>query len=271
MWLCLSGRQFEAPGGISKTVDEFLEFAAGVGYAGVELRAGHVSPDTGDPEAERIAGLLEQHGLRCSFCLGGEPADEESTARFRRGIDIAQVIEAFAVRCGGASEANVARYREVADYAAERGVKIVSQIHNGTLFETVPDCLQAMARITHPNYGIAFEASHLVMASQPEHGEEAVKALADHILTVSVQAYKVYDETDCYGGPIRIHGKDWGACLPGAPGSPDLMSVFRGLRAIGFDGPVTVMPGSLPGGPNPEDQARIYYDTLEPLVDGSDE
>jgi hypothetical protein len=44
------------------------------------------------------------------------------------------------------------------------------------------------------------------------------------------------------------------------------MSVFRGLRAISFDGPVTAMPGSLPGGPTPEDQARIYYDTLEPLV-----
>jgi len=47
------------------------------------------------------------------------------------------------------------------------------------------------------------------------------------------------------------------------------MSVFSGLRAIGFDGPVTCMPGSLPGGPSPEDQARIYFDTLEPLVNGS--
>jgi len=266
MWLCLSGRQFEIPGGISKTVDEFLKFAASVGFQGVELRTGHVSPDTTDSEAERIAGLLAQHGLRCSFCLGGEPADEASTARFRRVIDIAQAIGAFAVRCGGGSEANVGRYREIADYAGERGVKIVSQIHNGTMFETVPQALSAMERIAHPNYGVAFEASHLVMASQPEHGEGAVKALGALIFTVSVQAYKPYDEFDCYGGPIEIHGKQWGACLPGAPGSPDLQSVFRGLRAIGFDGPVTAMPGALPDGPGPEDQARIYFDTLEPLV-----
>ena len=268
MWLCLSGRQFEVPGGISKTVDEFLAFAASIGFAGVELRAGHVNPATTDAEAERIAGLLKQHGLRCSFCLGGEPAAEDSTARFKRVIDIAATIDAFSVRCGGASAANVERYREVADYAGERGIKVQSQIHNGTLFETVPDSLRAMELIAHPNYGIAFEASHLIMASQPEHGEAAVKALGDHIVTVSVQAYKVYDESDCYGGPIEIHGKQWGACLPGAPGSPDLMSVFAGLRAIGFDGPVTAMPGALPGGPTPEDQARIYYDTLEPLADG---
>jgi sugar phosphate isomerase/epimerase len=266
MWLCLSGRQFEVPGGISKTVDEFLEFAASVGFRGVELRSGHVNPDTSDAEAERIGRLLNNHGLRCSFCLGGEPADEESTARFERVIDIAQTIDAFAVRCGGASEANVSGHREVADYAAERGIKIISQIHNGTMFETVPDSLAAMEKIAHPNYGIAFEASHLIMASQPEHGEEAVKALADHILAVSVQAYKAYDERDCYGGPIEIHGKQWGACLPGTPGSPDLQSVFRGLRAIGFDGPVTCMPGALAGGPSPEGQARIYFDTLEPLV-----
>ncbi|MBM3499124.1 MAG: sugar phosphate isomerase/epimerase [Armatimonadetes bacterium] len=266
MWLCLSGRQFEVPGGISQTVDEFLAFAAGVGFAGVELRSGHLSPDTTDAEAERIAARLKGHGLRCSFCLGGEPADDDSAARFRRVIDLAATIDAFSVRCGGASQANVARYRELADYAGERGIRVQSQIHNGTLFETAPDSLRAMELIAHPNYGVAFEASHLVMASQPEHGEEAVKALADHIVTVSVQAYKPYDAFDCYGGPIEIHGRQWGACLPGAPGSPDLLSVFRGLRAIGFDGPVTAMPGALPGGPSPEDQARIYFDTLEPLV-----
>jgi len=266
MWLCLSGRQFETPDGISKTVDELLALAAEVGFEGVELRTGHLSADTSDAEAARIAGLLREHGLRCSFCLGGEPADEGSTAAFRRVVHLAEVIGAYAVRCGGASEANVPRYREVADYAQERGIKVVSQIHNGTLFETVPDSLRAMAMIAHSNYGIAFEASHLVMASQPEHGEEAVKALGQHVFTVSVQAYKAYDDMDCYGGPIEIHGKQWGACLPGAPGSPDLLSVFRGLRAIGFEGPVTVMPGALPGGPDPKDQARIYHDTLEPLV-----
>ena len=176
MWLCLSGRQFEVPGGISKTVDEFLAFAAGVGFAGVELRGGHLNADTTDAEGERVAGLLQQHGLRCSFCLGDEPADADSTARFRRMVDLAQRIGAFAVRCGGMNEGNVPRYREIADYAAERGVRVISQIHNGTLFETVPQCLAAMGRIAHPNYGIAFEASHLVMASQPEHGEAAVEA-----------------------------------------------------------------------------------------------
>ena len=146
------------------------------------------------------------------------------------------------------------------------------------MFETVPDALSAMATIDHPNYGVAFEASHLVMASQDEHGEEAVKALAGHIFTVSVQAYKAYDASDCYGPEIPIHGKQWGACLPGAPGSPDLVSVFRGLKAIGFDGPVTCMPGSLIGGPSPEDQARMglspgllrlaigYTDSLESRV-----
>ena len=181
---------------------------ASVGFAGVELRAGHVNAQTSGAEAERIAGLLRENGLRCSFCLGGEPADDESTAAFRRVIDIADTIGAFAVRCGGASEANVDRYREVADYTAECGIKVVSQIHNGTMFETVPDSLAAMERIAHPNYGVAFEASHLIMASQPEHAEEAVKALADHIFTVSVQAYKAYDEVDCYGGVIEIHGKE---------------------------------------------------------------
>ncbi|MGQ9732182.1 MAG: sugar phosphate isomerase/epimerase family protein [Candidatus Zipacnadales bacterium] len=266
MWLCLSGRQFEVPGGISKTVDEFLDLAASMGYAGVELRTGHLSPETPDAEAKRISSLLKERNLRCSFCLGGEPADDQSTARFKRSVNLAHIIGAFAVRCIGASEANITRYRQVADYAAERGLRIISQIHNGTLFETIPDALTALANIDHPNYGIAFEASHLIMASQPEHGEEAVKALGNHIFTVSVQAYKAYDPFDCYGGPIEIHGKQWGACLPGAPGSPNLLSIFRGLRSIGFQGPVTVMPGALPGGPTPEDQARIYFDTLEPLV-----
>lgn len=268
MWLCLSGRQFEVSGGISKTVDEFIELAASIGFAGVELRGGHLGRETSDEEVARVGGLLEEHGIRCSFITGPEPVDGASTAAFNSMVDHAKTIGAYAVRCGGASDEHVGRYREVADYAAERGIKIISQIHNGTMFETVPGALRAMELIAHANYGVAFEASHLVLASQAEHGEEAVKALAENITAVSVQAYKAFDEVDCYGGPISIHGKEWGACLPGAPGSPDLLSVFRGLRAIGFDGPVTCMPGSLHAGPSPDDQARIYFDTLEPLVTG---
>lgn len=266
MWLCLSGRQFEVPGGISKTVDEFLTFAASVGFQGVELRSAHLGAETTDAEAERIAGLLQRHGLRCSFCTGPEPADDASTAQAKRVVDLAAEIGAYAVRCGGATEDHVPAYREIASYAQARGVRVISQIHNGTMFATVPDSLRAMELIAHPNYGVGFEASHLIIASQPEHGEAAVTALGNHIFSVSVQAYKAYDAADCYGDPIEIYGKSWGACLPGTPGSPDLQSVFRGLRAIGFEGPVTAMPGALPGGPNPEDQARIYYDTLEPLV-----
>jgi sugar phosphate isomerase/epimerase len=264
MQLSLSGRQFETPEGISKTPEEFISFAAQVGFRGVELRGGHLSPATTDDEAAAIRDLLQTHGLRCVFATGPEPDSEENLAAFQRLIDLAAMVGSLFVRCGGRSLELVPQYRELAQYAADRGVGVISQLHNGTQFANLDLALNILAEIDHPNYGVAFEANHLVFDGQPEHGEGAVRRIADHIKAVSVQAYKPWSE-GAREQKIQINDRDWVACLPGDPDGVDFPSVFRGLHGIGFEGFVTCMPGSLVQ-LSPEDQARRYFDYFAPLV-----
>ena len=264
MQLALSGRQFETREGISKTPEEFIGFAAQVGFRGVELRGGHVSPATTDDEAKAIRDLLKSPGLRCVFVSGPEPDSEQSQRDLRRLIDLAAMVESLFVRCGGRSLDLVPQYHETAQYAADRGVGMISQLHNGTQFANLDLALNILGQIDHPNYGVAFEANHLVFDGQPEHGEGAVRRIAEHIKSVSVQAYKPWVE-GAREPKIRLNDRDWMACLPGDPDGVDFPSVFRGLHAIDFEGFVTCMPGSLVD-ITPEDQARKYFDYFSPLV-----
>jgi len=70
------------------------------------------------------------------------------------------------------------------------------------------------------------------------YGEEAVKRLGSHIKQLSVQSVRPArpDEPDGW----EHEGRHYCRCLLGEPGGLDYASVFRGLRAIGFDGTVTV-------------------------------
>ncbi len=264
MILSLSGRQFEVPGGISKTAEEFIAFASEVGFKGVELRGGHINAGMSDDEALKVKDSLLRHGIRCAFVGGGDPVDDASAAEFNRVTDLAVLIGAAFVRCGGRSIDFARRYRAAAEYAADRGVGIISQLHNGTAFANIELALQCLEAINHENYGVAFEANHLRFDGQEEHGEKAVKAIGDHIFSVSVQNYKLWT-APTKEPKVRINDQDWMPCLPGDPDGVDFASVFRGLRSIGFEGFVTCMPGAHVD-LTPEELARKYFEFFAPLV-----
>lgn len=266
MILALSGRMFETREGISKTVEEFIQFAREAGFGGVELRLGHINPGTKDEEAYRIRDLLEGYGVRCAFVNGGNPDSPENLSNFKRMVDLAGIIGAHMVRCGGAGHENIGRFREAASYAQEKGIKVISQLHNGTLFANIDMALDTLSKIDHPNYGVAFEANHLIFDGQAEHGYGAVKRLweARKLFSVSVQNYKPWEpgETE---DRVSINGRDWVACLPGDPKGVNFPSVFQGLKEAGFDGFVTCMPGAIRA-MSPEEQACYYYSYFAGLI-----
>ncbi|MDH7570963.1 MAG: TIM barrel protein, partial [Armatimonadota bacterium] len=214
--------------------------------------------------AEAREALLK-HQVRCAFLTAPPVTDDASLAQACKTVDVAAAVNAVYVRLHATNEASIPWIRRVADYAAERGVKTGAQLHNGTLLDTTERCLKYLPQIGHPNFGLAFEPSHLIIAGQKQHAESEIEKLAKWIVAVSVQNHK--PAPDDATGPeiLTLNGRKFALCLPGDPDGVDFPSVFRGLRRIGFAGYVTAMPGPYPGMESRE-LARYYYRFLSGLL-----
>ncbi len=247
MKLSLSARQFMVSGGIEMSLPDFIAFAREVGYDGVEIRRGHLD-ETSSPEAVSAARqALQRHGVRCGFLSAPGVNSDETFEQACRTIDVAAAINALYVRLTPSTEETIPWIRRLADYAAKRGIKTGAQLHNNTLLDTTERCATYLPRIGHPNFGLAFEPSHLILAGQQQHGETEIQRLAPYIIAVSVQNHKPMPD-DAQGPEIiSIGGKKFALCLPGDPAGVDFASVFRGLKRIAFDGYITVMPAAYPG------------------------
>ena len=255
MQLCLSARMFAVSGARNQFelgLDDFVQFAVAHGYDGVALRPGQLDGTNPPEEADRIARLLEEKGMVCSFMRGGALADQESYEAYCRMVDNALRVDCRLVQPSIRDESGIPWAQELCDYAAERSVRICPQLHGNTLHETVPKCLELFGRVDRSNFGLNFEASHLLLQKQEIQNGAAVRAIGDRIFTVCVQNYKLEDD-------------GFVSCLPGDPDGVDFEDVFGALKDIGYDGAVTHMSGSHPGMDNGE-LCRLYVQALRPLM-----
>lgn len=264
MKLALSARQFMRRGGFEMTLPEFIAFARAAGYDGVEIRRGHLDESSSPEAVDEARATLAQQEIGCAFLTAPGIKDEESFEQACRCIDRAAAIGADYVRLNPQDESAIPWIRRAADYAAARGVKTGAQLHNGTLLDTTERCLTYLPKIGHPNFGLAFEASHLIIAGQPQHGESEVERLAQYLIAVSVQNHKPMPADAEGPGVLMLNGRKFALCLPGDPDGVDFGSVFHGLRRIGFEGYVTAMPAAYPGMDSRE-LARRYREFLDGL------
>lgn len=250
--MSLSGRLFESRGGYVLGLREFLEFAARTGYRGVEIRYPQL-PLTASPAKvkEATAGLAET-GLSWVFGTVEGMVGEEALDKATHMLQLHQQCGCRFTRFTITQPGQIAWAQRFADVAARNGQRLVMQLHNGTLTDTVPHALDTLARIGRTNVGLAFEACHLMFAGAPRYAE-AIEALRDHIFCVSLQNYKPASPADAPETTIRIHDRPYVRAWPGDPDGIDFAEVFGALRKIQFNGFATVIADALPD----EDRAAI--------------
>ena len=255
MQLCLSARMFAVPGALNQFelgVEAFIEFAKSVGYDGITLRAGQLDPTTTAEDVRRIASALKQNGMVCSFAMCGTVGDENGYAAQCRLVDHVLELDCRHIQPSVRTESEIPWMQKLCDYAAERDVRIAPQLHNNTLHDTVPRCKALFEKVDRANFGLNFEASHLLMQNAEIRGGRAVRALSEKIFTVCVQNYKL------------VAGKNV-PVLPGDPDGVDFDDVFGALKAIGFDGFVTHMSGPYPDMDN-RSVCEAFVERLRPLL-----
>jgi sugar phosphate isomerase/epimerase len=236
MRLSLSGRIIELQyRSCELGVPDFLRLARESGYDAVELRATQLPADTTLAEAERIHRLAGGLGLSISCCIpAGVTADAAGLERLEQFVDLALALDCDCLKVwiGDATW-----LRQACDRIAPHGLSLVAQTHTGGPFETIASCLETLARIGRANFGLQYDPANLFEAEQ-EYGEEGVKQLGPYLRQLSVQSVRLAGpgETDGW----EHAGRRYRRCQLDEPGALDYHSVFRGLRAIGFDGYVTV-------------------------------
>ena len=246
MKLALSGRLFETQTGYTLDLEAFLKFARECGYDGVEIRYPQLPLETPSAKLDETAALLKTLGLAWSFGAVEGIAGDTAFERAVRMLDIHR-------RCGcGFTRFTVSRPDEIiwaqrfADEAARRGLRLITQLHNGTLTDNVPHTLDTLKRIGRPNVGLAFEPNHLRFDGNEQYAE-AIRPLRDCLFGVSLQNFKPAGHADPKEMLVLVNGRAYVRALPGDPEGLDFQRIFSTLREVGFGGFATVMADVAPG------------------------
>jgi sugar phosphate isomerase/epimerase len=264
MKLSLSGRLFESKGGYTLNLDEFLKFAKEAGYEGVEIRYPQLPMESSTEQLHRVKLLLRDLGLTWVFGTVEGITDDKLFERSLRTLDNNLSCGCLFTRFTVFKPEHIPAAQRFADEAAKRGAKLIMQVHNNTLPDNVPHALDTLREIDRPNVGLAYEPNHLVFAGDTRYAE-AVHTLAAHISAVSIQNFKLAAPNTPKEWTFVINNKTWMRALPGDPAAIFFPAVFEALKAIRFDGFVTVMTDAIPG-MDSRDLSRAYAKYLRGLM-----
>lgn len=257
-----------------------------IGYEGLELMADvpHAWPAGLLPEAKRaIRAAMEANGLAFSnvnaFMMNAvgdhrqpywypsfiEPDEGYRRVRIdhtRRAIDLCAELGAphITTEPGGPLAPGQSRssainlfvevLKPLAEHAQSRGVLLLVEPEPGLLIETTDQYLEVAERVDNPALGLNFDVGHAFCMAEPIPAQ--IVKLAPHIRHFHLEDIAA----------TRVHHH----MVPGT-GAIDFAEVIEAIRAIGYDGWLTVE--LYPFIDDPDAAARAARDTLLPLIEPS--
>jgi sugar phosphate isomerase/epimerase len=256
---------------------------AALGYRGVEIMADvpHAWPaGLLDEQKRAMRRALEDHGLGISnvnaFMMNAiadsrqsywhpswiEPDPHYRKVRIdhtRRALSLARELGAPSITTepGGplkpgaswskALQQFVEGLKPVADHAEREGVQLLVEPEPGLLIETAEQFLELMRYIDSPAIGLNFDVGHFYCVG--DDPAAAIATLAPHIRHFHLEDI----------APNRVHEH----LIPG-DGAIDFPSVFGAIRAVGYQGWMTIE--LYPYADDPDRAARIAFERVSPML-----
>ncbi|WP_321113075.1 sugar phosphate isomerase/epimerase family protein [Halorussus salinisoli] len=244
-----------------RSLEEALEYAAEIGYDGVEPmgREPHLSTDTSMERVKELAEQTDDLGLDVP-CLGSytghyiekdENECERELEKLQTFLEFADVLNCDLVRHGpggppvrDATEEDFAKatiwLRKAADLAAEYDVDLGVEIHTNTIAETTDSTLKLLDMVDRSNVGAIHDAANMWI-SRTEHGAQSVERLGDRLVHVHVKDEMRVDNASLPGSFEMETPSGMGTFQPKllGEGSVDHGPLFRALFESGYDGFVT--------------------------------
>ena len=159
-----------------------------------------------DPQLNEVVKLLEGRRTTLGLLVGGaKPSAAE------------------------ADERGVAVLREIADMAAEQGLRVAIYPHTGDWTETVEDALRVAKKVDRPNLGVMFNLCHWLKCGEAKGLEPVLRDAMPHLFAVTINGAD--------SGLGRRGG--WDKLIqPLDRGSFDLYGLLRTLRKLDYNGPI---------------------------------
>jgi sugar phosphate isomerase/epimerase len=238
-------------------LEDALPILAKLGYQSVALTLDHhaLSPFESNfaEQLGAVKELLRQHDLRCVIetgarflldpwrkhqptLLGQSVADREVRLQFlQHAVDVAQQLEADAVSfwsgtpCDDEAPPETLLRRLVecctrlADYAAERNVRLAFEPEPGMFIDTIARFAELADWLKHPAFGLTLDIGHLHCLGE--------LPIADHLRRWRHLLWNIHIEDMRHG--VHDH-------LMFGEGEIDFPPVLRTLREIGYEGGIHV-------------------------------
>jgi sugar phosphate isomerase/epimerase len=174
-------------------------------YTGMNTSDPHPSFDPGLPLAIR---QLRGTGALITFTVNGHSPD---------GDDIAVPI-----------------LRQVADLAADAGLKVAIYPHYGMHIARIEDALRICQKVNRPNLGIVFNLCHWLRSGDEANLLPRLRQALPSLLLVSING--------------ADHEGDWDRLIqPLDRGAFDVQAFLRALQTAGYQGPIVLQCYNIPG------------------------
>ena len=251
-------------------LDALAGIAADAGYDALCMRASVVGVHSAPGAAGRVRRTVAGHGLTISMVTAdfavpeNSPEGPSSLRQITPSLDLAEALGTDLIRICMKTEEDIVQAQRAADEARERGIRLAHQSHTRSLFETVEGSVAVLKAVGRANFGIIYEPANLALCGQ-EYGESTLRAFQPWLFNVYLQNHT--PEADGLQ-PMETwtRGEVMSTLRPlDAPGGIDFPSIFDGLRAIGYDGCVT-MHQAFGGDMTPEEATRRTAAFLRGLI-----
>ncbi len=189
------------------SLEEAIVLCKEIGYDGIELwgKEPHISADTPMSRVKQIRTLLDDNEIdlvAIGSYLGGfsTKSDMECQREFEqleKYLDIMQVLKCNMIRVspGGPNGFLAHKYHyekslywmaKCADLAKKYNVRLVMEIHNGSLIETVDAAKAYVEQLNRDNVGLIHDAGNMYI-TDTDFGKESVDTLGNKIFHVHVK------------------------------------------------------------------------------------
>jgi len=228
------------------TLEQLAELAVTCGYHAVCMRASQLGTHSSAEEVQRASEMLARRGLAVSMVTGNfaipQNSDDEGPRALRNiapYLDLSAALGADLMRICMKRSEDIQWAQRAADEAAERGMRLAHQSHTSSLFEEVERSLEVIRGVDRPNFGLIYEPVNLDACGQ-NYGRNTIELLEPYLFNVYLQNHIENPQgegvlnTWCRGAVHFDHLPVW------EPGGMNFPEIFDALKAVGYEGYVTV-------------------------------
>jgi len=207
------------PAGMS--YEEEAKMLSEMGYTGIS----QVFDKEGGQQLVERAAAYKKHGVKVlSLYLSAteKPIEPEVVAGLANGGMIEITVQEKI------TPAIVESIRKTAEMAAQQKIRVAVYPHAGFTVATMPQAMELVAQVDHPNFGLMFNLCHFLKSEKAEDLESILEKASPKLFAVSTHG-------------ADIDGKDWDALIQTLDkGSFPQSRLFDKLKALGFTGPVAL-------------------------------